>query len=160
MRVLLKKDEDGEESETKAVFLEGSGSGLDKAMLMLCETLAHWAENSKQEPQRKLVDFWMKEPKAQPQKAPQPSQSRKAAAQQAPATSGCSGKAAPIISDDILFGGEPSGLSSDLEGPQAGRYLDKKPLLSLYNYLYIIMLERVEEAQEGKCTKRANDQMH
>jgi predicted PilT family ATPase len=93
VRVLLKKDDEGEESETKAVFLEGSGSGLDKAILMLCETLAQWAENTKQEPQRKLVDFWMKELKAQPQKPPQ-QPPRKPAAQQTPGTSGRGGKAA------------------------------------------------------------------
>jgi hypothetical protein len=57
---------------------------LDKAMLIMCETLAQWGENAKQEPQRKLVDFWMKELKAQPQKPAPAAPPRKGGGQQAP----------------------------------------------------------------------------
>ena len=72
VRVLIRKDEEGQETPTKAVLLEGSGPGLDKATLILCETLAQWAENTKQDQQRMSVDFWMKDLKAQPQKPVQP----------------------------------------------------------------------------------------
>ena len=94
VRVLLKKEDEGVESATKTVFLEGSGSGLDKATLILCETLAQWAEVSKQEPQRKLVDYWMKELKAQPQKPPQAPAPRKPVGQAAAGGGGRGGKAA------------------------------------------------------------------
>jgi hypothetical protein len=84
VRVWLKKEEEVEDTQSKTVYLEGTGSGLEKALLIMCETLAQWAENSKQEPQRKLVDYWMKELKAQPQRpAPAAPAPRKGAGQQA-----------------------------------------------------------------------------
>uniref|UniRef100_A0A7S0QGW5 PPM-type phosphatase domain-containing protein n=1 Tax=Cryptomonas curvata TaxID=233186 RepID=A0A7S0QGW5_9CRYP len=83
VRVWLKNDEEGEEAQSKTVYLEGYGSGLDKALLIMCETLAQWAENSKQDPQRTLMDYWMKELKAQPQRPAPAAPSRKGGGQQA-----------------------------------------------------------------------------